>query len=583
VSGGPSKPGVPGTPGGQGRAAFSFDDAWYIWWEYNKDGYLYRDRLSASEAAAAGGTKTSGPRAALKRSYVEQTVIPLLTQVLQKGSNNRELISGSLIALARLKPKDEVIPTIARYLKENQEFSETAALALGITGSKAALPILLSLAADNKEGAQATGHKRVHYRTRSFALYGIGIWCQQSKDNYQKLKVLPTLLTILGKESRRRDKNLRQDSEVAALQALRLLAPGSKDTSGDLLRKDAIEFLLKYMASKDKKASLLRSHAVSALGGVLGRHEDPTGKALPALLDILDDRRAQAWVHQSAILSLGQVGAADDSELLKRLSLYMRKGKDRHARHLASVSIGRIGSDEAREFLLKSLPKAKTQDRTWIALGLGVLDDVRRTRTGSKEVDRTIGDSLLQISRKVKMKANRSGLAIAMGIQGYRPAGPMIAAWIQPRIKNMFNAYFAESLGLLRAKSAQDTIRDLADRSVRHPGIFAKAVLALGQLRDPAVAPFLVDQLRSQNSSLVQASLAQALGNVGGEREADQLVEIVGDRKERDIVRGFAAVALGLMGEPTKLPWHYQLSSGINYLAQSETLVGGGMGVLEIL
>ncbi len=582
-SGGPVKGGTPGTPGTPNLRPLSFDDAWYIWWEYNKDGYLYRDRLSASEAAGGGATRSRGPRAALKRSYVEQTVIPLLVQVLKKGSNNRELITAALIALARLKPKDDAVPTIARYLKGNQEFSETAALALGISGSKTALPILLSLATDSADGAAATGRTRVSYRTRSFALYGIGIWCQQHDDNYQKLKILPALLQILGKGSKKRSKNLRQDTEVAALQALRLLAPSSKDTSGELLRKDAAEFLLAYIKNRKKKATLLRSHAVGALGGVLGQNEDPTGKAKGVLLDVLDDRRAQAWVHQSAIMSLGRIGRIDDLALIKRLDLYMRKGKNRHARHLTAIALGRIGSDEARALLLKRLPKAKTQDRTWIALALGVLDDVRRSRLGSKAVDKTIGDSLYQVARKFRARENRAALSIALGIQGYRPAAGLISGWINPSFQTLYNAYFAESLGLLRAKAAQDTIRALVDKSLRQPAVLAKAVLALGQLRDPAVAPFLVDLLRTRTSVLVQASVSQALGNVGGEREADQLVELVGDKNERDVVRGFAAVALGIMGEPGKLPWHYTLSSGINYLAQTETLAGGGMGVLEIL
>ena len=583
VTGGPAKPGVPGTQGTPGLPALSFDDAWYIWWEYNKDGYLYRDRLSAKEASAGSLTAARGRRAALKRSYVEQTVIPLLIQVLLKGSKNRELITGALIALARLKPKDEAIPVIADYLDETQEFSETAALALGISGSKAALPILLSLASDTAEGAEATGHTRVHYRTRSFALYGIGIWCQQREDNYQKLKVLPALLAILGKESKRRDKNLRQDTEVAALQAVRLLAPGGDDVASELLRRDAIEFLLAYVKNRKKKAALLRSHAVSALGGVLGHHEDPTGKVRDVLVDVLDDRRAQGWVHQSAVMSLGRIGLVDDGELQKRLDLYMRKGKDRHARHLASIALGRIASDDCRQLLLKRLRKARTQDRTWIALALGVLDDVRRERLGNPAVDKTIGDALYQVARKFKAKENRAALSIALGIQGYRDGASLISAWIDPSFKTIYNGYYAEGLGLLHARAAQGTIRKLVDASLRHPAVLAKAVLALGQLGDPAVAPFLVDLLRSRKSSLVQASVSQALGNVGGEREADQLVEIVGDKKERDIVRGFAAVALGIMGEPTKLPWHYKLSSGLNYLAQTETLVGGGLGVLEIL
>ena len=176
-----------------------------------------------------------------------------------------------------------------------------------------------------------------------------------------------------------------------------------------------------------------------------------------------------------------------------------------------------------------------------------------------------------------------AALAIAMGIQDHAPTIRQVAAAFNPKVVTVYNSYVAESLGLLHARSSQKAMKLLARRSLRHPAVFSKTILALGQMGDPEVGSYLGKRIRTSRYMLEKSSAALALGNVGGIREADQLIKIVKDVNQEDPVRGFAVVALGVMGEPTRLPWYHALMMGVNYLARTETLAGGGKGVLEIL
>ncbi len=582
--GGAGRPGTPRptgpiTPGQIPMPVEIHDQSWFVWWEYNKSPYFYRDRLVAGEAVSQGERKGRSVRFVLAAGYVEQTLVPLFIKILKRGSSNRELLTSSLIALARLRPKEDAIPTIARYLKRNQEYAETAALALGISGNKAALPILLTLAANKRAAGKWVRGTRVNYRTRSFALFGLGIWCRQTDDSYSRAKALVVVLRILQKEAKSRERHLRQDTEVAALHALRLIVSGSEGTSGDVLRRDSIGFLLDYIRDR-KKADLLRSHAVSALGLALGRHADPTGKAKALLLKVLADDSESKWVHQSAVISLGFMGKEKDRNLLEQLDIYVREGKDSHARNLARIAMARIASDEARTLLLQRFLVGRED---WDALALAMLDAERRKRPGLDQVDKTIGDALLTGSRMSGSTRTGSALSIAIGIQAYRPSIDSVAAAFDDKAITIYNAYVAESLGLLQAVSSQKKIKKLAERSLRHPGVFSKAILALGQLGTPDVGSYLGKLLRTRRYTVEKASVALALGYVGGVREADLLIRVVKNRNQEDLVRGFAAVALGIMGEPTKLPWYHHFLEGVNYVARTSTLTDGGKGVLEIL
>ena len=580
AGGGAEPPKTATTPTKKALGIQQFDRAWFVWWEYHKAAYINRDRRIAGDETALGPAGATSVRRALDRGYVDQTLVPAFVRVLAKGSGNRELITGSLIGLARLRPKDEVTPAITAYLKQNREYAETAALSLGICASPSAFPVLLGLATNDKSALKWIRSSRVSYRIRSFSLYGLGIWCRQSADNYARSQALAAVIRIIDVESRSRRRKLRSDTLVAAFHALRLIVGGSQGTSGDLMRKDGLRCLVDYVQDAKNKDMLVRSHVVNALGETLGRNQDPTGQVRKLLVSILEDRKEPAIVQQSAVISLGRMGRPEDRELVDRLAAFATKGKDGHARNLALMALARIASDEARTALLGMRLR---QGGQWQLLALAVLDVERRRRSGNVEVDKTIGESLMAgIGSSRGSIGPGSAVATALGIHGYLPAVALLQKALDPKLMTHDNAWLVQSLGLLGASTSADEIRRMANRALAHPVLLTRIATALAQLGDEGIGAWLVKQLRSRKYTIEKASVALALGNVGGVAEADQLIKVLQSTRQEDMVRGFAAIALGMMGEPTRLPWHYDLLSGINYIAQTETLVGSGNGVLEI-
>ena len=587
---GPAKAGGGATGGGRGAGSRTgpgtgggyfptSSHEWYTWWDYNKDYYLYRNR-KVSPAKGDGGTSIDAPglRNVLPRSFVVEELIPTLIHELSNKSAKRELITGGLVALARLQPGEAALPVIMGYLDDIQLYAETAALSLGIMGEKKAVPVLTDLAKDSRRGRRLVKDNKVSFRTRSFALYGLGLFSQRSKNHYARMQVFKDLALIL------KTKGLRQDVQVAALHAIRLLAYDRSGIGGEMIQADTTAFLQRFIARK-KLPELVRAHAVSALALVLGKAEDPAGKVRPLLLRFIQNRKVHPWVQQSAVMGLGHVTAKSESATIKALAKYMKKGKDRHARNLAAIALGRIGGADARNFLYKELRDARTNIKPWIALGLGVYGDVTRRADPAGRVDRTLGDALIRHMGKLRFPMNRAGLAVASGILGYKPAAAIVEASVKSRNKaDNSNGYFAEALGLIRHPASVKAVMALVEDSLRQPETLSRAVLALGLLGDHGIAGRLLEMLdKSKSSGSVQAALARALGNVGGFAEARSLLTLVKDKSRRDTVRGFSAVALGLLGERTRWPWHTRLVIGINYMAPTETLLGGGNGVLEIL
>ena len=81
-----------------------------------------------------------------------------------------------------------------------------------------------------------------------------------------------------------------------------------------------------------------------------------------------------------------------------------------------------------------------------------------------------------------------------------------------------------------------------------------------------------------------QISYATALGRVGDDRAVEPLLEMIGRKNLTTSARGFAAAALGQVADTSPLPWFSPISTDLNYLAPTPSLLAGdGTGLLEIL
>ena len=77
----------------------------------------------------------------------------------------------------------------------------------------------------------------------------------------------------------------------------------------------------------------------------------------------------------------------------------------------------------------------------------------------------------------------------------------------------------------------------------------------------------LLDLLESTKSSRVQARICLSLGHLDAAGSVAPLLEILQDTKRRTLVREFAAVALGIMGDRREADALFALDCYFNFLA----------------
>lgn len=602
--GAPSEPGVPGRPTGGtptpptggsrggGRIGGTSGprgvqigedlDSWLYWWEFNKAPFLQLKRRIWSGTATTGEAdihvgrgeqRTTSQTLRPSASDLRTRVVPALKHALMDPSSNRDIVSSALIALARIGKDPAILPLLTRFLdSKDQEKQESAALALGISALPEALDDLFALAADSRRGRDLVGKPSgVGFRTRSFACYGCGLIAHETKSASIKRRVFEAMQALLDPQ-----RNSRRDVRVAALHAIRLLRP-SDGEAGLRLRDDAVRFLLTFVDRPNREVfAQVRAHAYSALAHLLGRsagHDAVRARVLAAVRN----KRERPWIHQSAILALGEMAAPEDVEASAAIRTYLLEGKDQQAKRFCAIALGQIGGTANETFLRKRMLRAQSTVKPWLALGLGLASDTNRLETSSVvDVRAAYRDS--------KAPLPTSGLAMALGIFGDKDSEDVILQRML-EFKNNDEAagYHAIALGLIGHSYAIADINQLLDKASRRETLLTQCAIALGLLGDKGIGLKLVSRLADDNSVAVSSALAQALGFIGDRRSIDSLVSMLADKQQKDIPRAFAAVALGLIGDKEALPWSSKIAVNINYRANVETLTGNSTGVLDIL
>ena len=81
------------------------------------------------------------------------------------------------------------------------------------------------------------------------------------------------------------------------------------------------------------------------------------------------------------------------------------------------------------------------------------------------------------------------------------------------------------------------------------------------------VAPRLVEQLKKTNSTMLQARILLALGRLDHDSAVEPLLQLLRDKSARRLVREFAAVALGLMGDRREVDPLFSVDAFFNFYA----------------
>jgi HEAT repeat protein len=571
-----------GGPGGGARATTgvprrrgaSGQDRWEIWWELNDDAYLGLKRrlLQARETTEAAGYligRASADRASrptrtteAERARIESALLAVLE------SDEADVVDSAVLALARGVPAErgaEVVAVITKTLGHRAKSArESAALALGVLGAPAALPVLRDLLLDRPEGRRVTGQgAHVEDLVRAFAAASIGMIGQPEDIDHLERAVLDESLGA----------NL--DAKALAVLALGLIKGG---------HEQAAPFLLQLLDDRTL-APAVRAQAPIALARLA---EQPAGAAaaraaLSSLVGRLGDDRTDFELRRSLAVALGRISAMDDEESLSALAEAAERSPDDSTRHFALIALGEIGARDEHpdrrarghealsRILLDQLvrPRRVTQ-RPFAALALAI-------HARNDRLDRALRDEAARKLREQFLDANdpsfKGACAIALGLLCAREAKDDLAEAFAESRDDSFRGYAAVASGLLLDRSRADTLRELLGKQGLDARTNLQFARALGLLGDPSAVPPLVKSLEQADTVIEVASSAQALGLLGDHRAVEPLIRVLEDRTQAPQRRGFAAVALGLLVEKTEMPWNVTFAAATNYRARTAALL----------
>lgn len=622
----PSAPGSGGVAGGKGAPGaggavplgYAVGDdlgRWEFWWEFGKDPFLrlrdtiYSDRsVDPGQALwnprlAAGARNVSPPNAKDIRAVASQL------SALLSSSTDRDTSSACLLALAKIGPAQagfDLTELFTPFLaRGDQELRESAALALGISGSldQETQQILSDLIAASTAGRNLSGKTGVNERTRAFAAYASGLLLHRSREAGASMRLVRPLQGVINKPG-----DNKRNLMVAAIEALALFPSDWRSKAARTLRGAIVTDLGRYYdRNLGVGDQLIQAHVPTAIARLLPRRSIQAiiwrERFAADLTAGLRSSRASSsgakvnhHVAQSCALALGSMCESweDDnsasSDIGKLLIRVHKDHRDQQTRSFAALALARIGGKGPFTYLVSQLHGAnKAIEQPWLAVSLGVIAAKQRIEGSHEgkyaEQFEQLTKALLKQFAKARNPGTIGALAIALGLTGAPEARDVLRRTLVEEAKRDDVAgYVALALGLLQDSRAIPDLRVLRKASGRRTFVMMQSVRALGLLGDHTLTEQLNSELAAPGVTLIRLSaIASALAQIGDRRSLPALQKLMADQDVAPLTRAFAAVALGGVCDKDPLPWNSVYATQVNYRASTETLTDGMAGILDLL
>jgi len=527
------------TPGQKGRATGD-SNAWRMFWNYNRED-LIGLRGQVRNATTTSGTPTERGAPLGDR---QQEVLDALRQRALRD-RKLEVRAASLIALGRMGTDDDA-RTFVRILHraaEERTLQEAAAVALAI------LPPIED-AAVKKDVRDYLAHVVQYDRTLPDRARGLCILAAGMRAGHEPM----LMLQLTGRAAAGG-----LGSDEAGTLAFALGLSGHPMAAPELARAAKQGKL-----GKQKLTDVGRAHATLGLSYV------GDAAACRGLVALLGSRRAGEHTRRSAALGLGRVLLHErlDQPTVERITEALvraiRKDNDLLVKGFSAAALGGVRRTNAREELEEALSDGgRTELKPFVALGLGIW-----TRRAGEASRRPAQKALVDALEESKEPELTSALCIACGLAHAGDARDTMRKLLTESGNALVRGAAAQGLGLLgepdpEVIAALEKVLAEGDRSSALPD----AALALGLMGRRAAAGELARRLTETSSSVVQGRIIVALGHLGHGAAVDPLLEILNDEQQQTIVREFAAVALGLMGDAREADPLFAVDAWFNYLA----------------
>lgn len=538
---------------------------WTTWWELNKHRYLNLRARLRSRTAVSGNGRPTDLSGRPGFDELRPAVVPLLVELAT--DKDMDIADSSLLALARITPPEEagLIRGALRAGLTRREASvqEAAVLALGVVRDSESVPLLISVLEDSRDGRVAlSATQELPDRVRGLAAVSLGLIGDVRG-------VAPMLLEFKANRS------------------------GSDDLRGSILLglglfRDPPQDITLFLSSQlenDKLSDVVRAQIPIALM----RGHESSRSLLPVLLRALESKKTPNPLKQSCAIALGELADPRDAEVIAGLLSAAENDKDDATSNFSYLALGSVAAraaeqpdqheemlKQSRRVLMKGLlkPRSKTMI-PWVATAMATLGrELPVDSAERREIEKQLVDSLEDSSSN----ENRAALAIALGLLDVKAAGKELLARFEDCNDVELTGAYAEALGLIRVDDSAPVMKGRMAKE-RDYRVRSRIAVALGLLGDLDVAERLVKDLERLDTLYETASVAKTIGIVGDRSALDPLMALSKKKTRSALMRAFACVSLGLLGERTPLPWNARISENVNYLASFPVLVE----VLDIL
>ncbi|MCZ6574682.1 MAG: hypothetical protein O7C98_16135 [Planctomycetota bacterium] len=535
----------PREPVRSGRRSSGENRSWRIWWEYNREHLVgLRRKLRRSATLTGRAEEHRIDPLEGRRDEVRKVL-----RTIAAKERDPALRASALLALGRTGDMQDarIFLRLLRDGRQPHEVLEAAALALGM------LPDI-----DDEETEAAVREHLIHFlrnphllprRAHGFAVIATGMRARQDK------RLLVALIQSYSSKI--------QQSEQAAVLTF----------AGGLAHDPMIVPELVLIARKGAIGRLRlndidRAHATQALG--------LTGS--PFLTDrlayLLKSRKSGLHTRRSAALALGRMlRECDLSETATRtasaaLLKQLRTSPDSVLRGFCAVGLGGGRTPAGINDLMHAVDRGGDHvAKQFSAIGLGLA----RPRVDDKTA-RRIADFLQGELQKTHDTELASALCIGIGLGGIVEAREALLEIVgDTRKPAALRGGAAQAIGLLGRRSPEVERVLLEVMHDSRDDLLEDTALALGLMGRRGTALALVEMLPKARSARVQGRILLALGHLGNSAVVTPLLGILTDKGERTVTREFAAVALGLLGDPRDEDPLFALDADFNYLATTHT------------
>lgn len=574
---------------------------WEFWWEFNKGPYLNLKAKVQSGAVSTGegdilaGISSGAAVAntfAPTRAQILGTIVPELRALVER-EDDRDIRGGTMMALAKIQLDPSVMDVFKGNLSSgDQEIAETSALAYGVLQSADAFPVLVALAEDTSEGRSLCGKPNgVPDRTRAFAIYGMGLLGNKTDDEKLQAEIAEKLWSIL----------INDDSSFKDLRTAAVVAMGVVPYQDPTI---PVENLLGYLEDADND-TLVRAHCPNAVAKILASVavDNPSNPLIQRAVDsfskLATGRNSKNEIVQSTVYALGMLAnpspefpAEDVFETIEEVA---DKAKDKQAQKFARIAAAYLGArvapgspmfEESIKFLLDGMRKGKSGVDAWSGLALGVMA-FHVNEAGAVAMPANVERAVLDKFEKEGNQQRRGAYAVSLGLMRAETAKEALRESVDESRDESFQGYACLGLGMIGAREYKDDLIQIVKENVRKPDLLKQASIALGLMKDKEVSNVLLDLINPQDgrkpSLAVLSASATAIGFIGDKSSVEPLVETMNNDDLTPLARAFAAIALGAISESYMLPWNSLFSVDLNYRSAVTTLTNQATGILDIL